>query len=128
MHESAVVPRGLLYRQIDGCIVYNPCFRGLNRLDISQVINFQLLRNPVNDYNRNLAKREVYNYQTDFFDTIDDLIPSKSFAMTINQRDVCLLRSLKWPGMIFFHKLNTMYQGFVYLGNGRDNLDLLFML
>lgn len=128
MHESAVVPRGVLYRQLNGCVTYNPCFRGLNRLEAGLNINFQLFRCPVNNRNYNLVKREDYNYQTDFFDTIDDLIPPKAFSTSINHRDVCLLRSLRWPGMVFFHKLHTMHQGFCYFGNGRENLDLLFMM
>jgi radial spoke head protein 9 len=127
-HESAIIARGSLYRQVSRCVTYNPCFRGLNRLDASQLKNFQLFRFPVNNRNYNLTKRDDYNYQTDFFDTMDDLVPSNSFSLTINDRDVCMIRSLKWPGMVFYHKLNTMYQGFFYFGSGRENLDLLFMM
>lgn len=126
--ESAIIPRGILYRQVNRCVTYNPCFRGLSRLDASLLKNFQLFRFPLNNRNYNLTKREDYNYQTDFFDTIDDLVPANCFSININNRDVCIVRSLKWPGTVFFHKLNTMYQGFFYFGNGRENLDLLFML
>lgn len=126
--ESAVIPRGILYRQMTRYVTYNPCFRGLSHLDASQLKNFQLFRFPLNNRNYNLTKRENYNYQTDFFDTLDDLLPANCFSLKINDRDVCIIRSLKWPGMIFFHKLNTIYQGFFYFGNGRENLDLLFMM
>lgn len=126
MGEAAIHPRGVLYRQVNRCVTYNPCFRGLNRLDASHLKNFQLFRYPLNNRNFNLTKREDYNYQTDFFDTIDDLIPPKCFSIQLNERDVCIIRSLKWPGMVFYHKLNTMYQGFFYFGSGRDCLDVLF--
>lgn len=126
MNESAVVPRGALCLQ-NGSIAFNPRFRGLSRLDASQVKNFQLFRFPINDRNRNLMKREDYNYKMDFMDTIDDLVPAKSFTLKVNDQDVCLIRSLKWPGMIFYHKLNTIYKGFFYFGDGTENLDLLFM-
>lgn len=128
MSESAIVPRGILYRQVNGCVTYNPCFRGLNRIDATQMMNFQLFRFPSNNRSYNLTKREDYNYQTDFFDTIDEVVPSNSFSMSFNNRDFVLIRSLKWPGMTFYHKLNTIYQGFVYFGNARENLDLLFMM
>lgn len=127
MSESALMPRGVLYRQVNRCVTYNPCFRGLTSLDASQLKNFQLFRFPLNNRNYNLTKREDYNYQTDFFDTVDDLVPAQGFSIKINDRGICLVRSLKWPGMILYHKLNTMYQGFFYFGNGRENLDLLFM-
>ena len=128
MSESAITPRGVLYLQVSRCITYNPCFRGLTKMDATQMKNFQLFRFPLNNRNDNLLKREDYNYQTDFFDTIDDLVPSNSFSMVINKRDVVIIRSLKWPGMVFYHKLNTMYQGFFYFGNARENLDLPFMM
>jgi radial spoke head protein 9 len=128
IHDSAVSPRGILYLQMNRCITFNQYFRGLSRLDASQMKNFQIFRFPVNNRNFNLAKSEDYNYMTDFFDTIDDLIPAKSFSLQINDRNVIVMRSLKWPGMVFCHKLNTPYQGFFYFGNGRENLDLMFML
>lgn len=126
MHESAIVPRGVLY-QVNRCVIYNPYFQGLSRLNGSQMVNFQLYRSPVNDRNFNIAKREDYNYLTDSYDTIDDLLP-KSFTVNIDDRDVCMIRSLKWPGMVFVHKLDTLYQGFFYFGNARENLDMLFMM
>lgn len=127
VNESAIHPRGLLYRQMSGCITYNPCFQGLSRLDASEMKNFQLFRKPLNNLSLNLAKREDYNYQTDFFDTIEDFSPKKCFSFRINDRNVCLIRSLLWQGMIFFHKLNTKHQGFSYFGNGRKNLNILMM-
>lgn len=127
MHESAVIPRGAVYRQVNRSVTYNTCFRGLSHLDASLLINFQLFRYPVNNRTFNLTKREDYNYQTDFLDTIDDLVPSKSFSVTINDRDICILRSFKWPGMFFLQKLNTPLHGFFYFGNGRESMDSLFM-
>jgi radial spoke head protein 9 len=126
--QSAIIPRGILYRQVTRCVTYNPCFRGLNRIDASLLKNFQLFRFPLNNRNYNVTKRDDYNYQTDFLDAVDDLIPANSLTVRVNDRDICMIRSLKWLGMFFVHKLNTIYQGFVYFGTGQENLDLLFML
>lgn len=127
MNESAIMPRGTLYKHVNTCVVFNPCFRGLNRLEASDMKNFQLFRHPINNGNFNLAKHDDYNYQTDFFDTIDDLIPEKCFSCQINDRDMCLIRALNWTGVSFFHKLNSSRFGFFYFGNGIKDLDLLFM-
>ncbi|CAO1364665.1 unnamed protein product [Diamesa tonsa] len=127
--ESAIVPRGALYRQVNRSIAFNPCFKGLSRIDASSLKNYQLYRFPRNNRTFNLTKREDYNYQTDFFDTIDDLIPvNGNFTCCINDRDVCMIRSLRWLGMCFYHKINTIYQGFCYFGSGYENLDLLFTI
>lgn len=126
--ESAIVPRGVLYLQINRCVTYNPFFRGLTKRQASELKNFQLLRRPLNNRNHNLLKHENYNYLTDFFDSIEDVVPSGCFNIKINDRDVCTISSLSWPGMVFVHKLETEYQGFFYFGNGRENIDLLFMM
>lgn len=126
MTESAIVPRGYLYRQVTRNVTFNPCFQGLTRMDAADLKNFQFLRYPQNDCNYNLTKQVNYNYQTDFFDTIDDSFPKKSFSCSINDRDVLQIRALYWPGMTFVHKLNTKHQCFFYFGNGKRNLDLIF--
>jgi radial spoke head protein 9 len=126
--ESATVPRGSLYLQHNQCVTVNPFFRGLTASEASQLKNFQLLRNPINNRMENLTKRENFNYLTDFFDTIDDVFPGRCFTIRTNDREICMIRSLKWPGMVFCHKLNTPHQGFCYFGNGRENLDLMFMI
>lgn len=127
MSESAIIPRGVLYHQFNRCVTYNPSFRGLTRSEASDSKNFQLFRYPTNNPNFNVTKREDYNYQTDFLDTIGDLIPTQSLKLQINDRGICLIRCLKFPGMIFYHKLSTIYQGFFYFGNGLENMDLLLM-
>lgn len=41
---------------------------------------------------------------------------------------VCILRSLLWPGLMFYHVPLTPQHGYIYIGNGTKNLDLPFML
>ncbi|KAG5673970.1 hypothetical protein PVAND_003966 [Polypedilum vanderplanki] len=126
MSESAIIPRGVLYRQVTRNITYNPCFKGLNNSEAEELINFQLFRYPLNNQNYNLTKHINYNYQTDFFDTIDDDVPKNNFTHSINDRNLCIIRSLNWPGMTFVHKLNTTHQCFAYFGNGKKSLDVFF--
>jgi radial spoke head protein 9 len=42
-------------------------------------------------------------------------------------RDLVTLKSLKWPGFIFFHLLGTPHFGYGYFGNGQANTDIAFM-
>lgn len=128
--ESALLPRGALTKRMDGKAVYTPNFAGLSRLEASKMDNYALYRTPRDTWNANLLKKPDYNYSTDIFDTIDSLVPvNDTFALNTDpNRGVVLIRSLYWPGMVFFHKWNSRKHGFAYFGDGRKNLDILFML
>jgi radial spoke head protein 9 len=45
-----------------------------------------------------------------------------------NASSVCVLRSLLWMGLTFYHVPMTPQHGYVYFGYGCKNLDLPFML
>lgn len=128
--ESAILPRGALYKNVDGKTIYNPMFRGLSLTDGSKFENYLLYRNPREKWNANLLKKINYNYSVDIFDSTDIIVPrEQSFCLTIEQDPIIVfIKSLHWPGMVFFHKCRTEQHGFCYFGDARKNLDLLFML
>lgn len=128
--ECFVVPRGAIFKRIDNRTISNPAFRGLDLVQSGKLINYQLLRRPQYKWNFNLLKRSDYNYATDFLDTLDCIVPSDgSFAIRVDHLiGAVFIKSLHWPGTIFFHKCNTPFHGLVYFGTGRKNSDLLFML
>ena len=128
--ESALLPRGALYKRVDRKTVYNPAFNGFKSHEAKEIINYQLYRMPRNKWNANLIKRQCYNYTTDFFDTVDSLVPAEnSFSITTNRDNhIVFVKSLHWPGMFFFHKLMSKKHGFVYFGDAKKNYDILFML
>uniref|UniRef100_T1GP96 Radial spoke head protein 9 homolog n=1 Tax=Megaselia scalaris TaxID=36166 RepID=T1GP96_MEGSC len=128
--ETAIVPRGAIYKLIDKTCIHNPLFRGLGELEIDDQSFYFQYRMPKIDYITNLAKKPDYNYCIDFLDTIDETFPKKraySLTMGYNER-VSIIRSLIWPGMTFFHKLNSRKHGFAYFGSAKYNIDLLFMM
>lgn len=129
-NEAALLPRGSLNNRIDGKIVYSQTFRGLTQIEASKIDNFQLYRTPLHKWNANLLKKRDYNYATDIFDTIDSIVPEeKSFSLSLDsERGLVVLKSLFWPGMMFFHKCRSRKHGFCYFGEGKKNMDLLFML
>lgn len=128
--ESALIPRGSVYKRVDDKNVLSKCFRGLSLSESSDPTNYQLYRDPKMNLNQNLLKRHHYNYPTDFYDTMDCIIPDeKSFSRTITENQkVIFMKSLQWPGMIFYHKINSEKHGFIYCGDGFKNMDLLFMI
>lgn len=122
--------RGALIARSDGIYAYSSFFHGFNHLDASDINNYQLMRRPKEKWSANLLKRPDYNYSTDVFDTIASIAPeSQSFSINIdNDCGLAIVKSLYWPGMVFFHKLQSNTHGFCYIGNGIRNHDLLFMV
>lgn len=117
MSES-IVPKGYLCYKFPQQLSISPYFKGLSRHEASNMTNFELFRYPIKNRNKN---------GTDSFDTINDLIPfGRCFTFNINDQNVCIIRSLKWKGMTFLHKLNTSQHGCYYFGNGKQNIDFLF--
>ncbi|XP_017107135.1 radial spoke head protein 9 homolog [Drosophila bipectinata] len=127
--ECAICPRGAFYKMTDGRVIPNQMFRGLNSLQIDNQSYYQLYRLPRNDLKINLAKRSDYNYAIDFLDTIDCVIPlGQAFALNLQKNErLVVIKSCLWLGMTFFHKIDSHEHGFLYLGDGKKNFDLLFM-
>ncbi|XP_065095218.1 radial spoke head protein 9 homolog [Ochlerotatus camptorhynchus] len=131
LQEAAIVPRGVLYHSTEGDCVINPFFGGMNPDESIRMVNYQHFRKPINDVRENLLKREDCSYFVDVFDSAaDGAIPKeKNFVVTRDrERDVFVLKSLYWPGMNNFHRVNSSVFGFFYFGDGNKNWDLLFML
>ncbi|KAJ8934913.1 hypothetical protein NQ318_012463 [Aromia moschata] len=128
-NESAVIPRGSLFRRPDGVIVENLSFEGLTTLDAREISSFLHLRPPTQKFNTNLLIRDDYNYAMDFLDPLDIDIPEGCWMIQITTaEDLVILKSIYWPGMIFFHYLRSPRHGFVYFGHGKKCMDLPFML
>ncbi|KAM7351403.1 radial spoke head protein 9 [Cochliomyia hominivorax] len=127
--ECAICPRGALYKLTDGCVVLNKFFRGLNYLQCEDISYYQIYRLPRNDLEMNLSIRTDYNYPIDFMDSLECVIP-KGTAFSLNlhyNKRLIIIKSCIWPGMTFFHKINSYKNGFLYFGNGKKNYDLMFM-
>ncbi|KAJ8669660.1 hypothetical protein QAD02_000919 [Eretmocerus hayati] len=128
-NEAALVPRGAWSKNPDGLIVENLNFEGLDKIDASLLKSYLHARPPQNKWNANLLTRQDYNFSYDFLDTIDEDVPQDCWNLQFAQGGrLALLHNLYWPGMMFYHKINTPHYGFLYIGNGRRNMDLPFML
>lgn len=128
--ECALVPRGAVSKQANGLNVLNTVFQGLELSIAADLNNYQLYRMPHSEWNENLLKRPSYDYATDFLDTLDAIAPPQHCnAVSLDRYDgMVFVKSLIWPGMLFFHKCETQMHGFAYFGNGRKNSELLFMI
>lgn len=74
-HESAIVPRGALFKQPNGHVVPNAAFQGLETEEATILTNYMHYRMPQERWEVNVGRRPDYNYATDFLDTIAEDIP-----------------------------------------------------
>ena len=127
--ESAICPRGALYKLTDGRVVPNQMFRGLKSLQSEDLLHYQIYRLPRNDLKFNLSNRTDYNYPIDFLDSIESVIPKcQAFSLNLQRNErLVIIKSCIWLGMTFFHKINSSKHGFLYFGDGKKNYDLLLM-
>lgn len=113
----------------DGVVIENKSFEGLSTLDAREIKSFQHFRMPTRKVNTNLLTRDDYNYALDFLDPLDIDIPEGCWQIQITpEEDEVILRSMYWPGLLFFHKLRTPKHGFLYFGYGKRSVDSAFTL
>ncbi|KAH0950962.1 hypothetical protein HN011_004420 [Eciton burchellii] len=128
MMDVAVIPRGAWYKCSNGDVFENPSFGGLSVADALLLNSYLHARPPKEKWNTNLLTRPDYNYALDFLDSIDMDIPQGCWDLQFLGHHLAILHSLYWHGFIFFHKINTPHYGFLYVGHGKKNLDIPFML
>ncbi|KAL6268639.1 hypothetical protein P5V15_001773 [Pogonomyrmex californicus] len=127
--DAAIIPRGAWFKCPNGDVIENPSFGGLCALDASQLKSYLHARLPKEKWNVNLLSRPDYNYALDFLDSIDLDVPQECWNLQcLLGGRLIVLHSLYWQGMTFFHRVNSPHYGFLYVGHGKKNLDLPFMI
>lgn len=128
-YEAGVVPRGAIFKTPEGIVIENLSFEGLSTLDAREIKSFQHFRIPTRKMNTNLLTRDDYNYAIDFLDPLDIDIPEGCWQIHITpEEDKVILKSMYWPGLMFFHQLRSSRHGFIYFGYGKKSIDSAFEL
>ncbi|XP_043480321.1 radial spoke head protein 9 homolog [Leptopilina heterotoma] len=127
--DAMIIPRGGWQKTVNGDIIENANFQGLSLNESEQLNFYQHARLPQRKWKTNLLTRHDYNYSLDFLDTIDADIPKGCWCLQkeLGGRLVILMNGF-WPGAAFYHKINSSDYGFMYVGPGKKNLDLPFMI
>uniref|UniRef100_UPI0037E9A2D5 radial spoke head protein 9 homolog n=1 Tax=Semicossyphus pulcher TaxID=241346 RepID=UPI0037E9A2D5 len=127
--EVSVVPRGAFVKSPHGLVQVNRSFGGLSDSEAKKLDNFLHFSKP-----KNLKKTSILEFgdltpALDFLDVLSDDIPKGSWSLQFEcAGQACVLRSLLWLGLTFYHVPMTPQHGYVYMGYGTKNLDLPFML
>jgi len=123
--ECATVPRGAYMKTAGDEIIQTPNFTGISGEDAAKLgsyVHFRVPTGPKPALDRAQADRVL-----DFFDPLVEDIPKGCWILR-NSAGMVLLKSLLWPGFVFYYKPNTGCYGQIYTGIGQKNADIAFML
>ncbi|KAM9339169.1 radial spoke head protein 9 homolog [Symphorus nematophorus] len=127
--EVSVVPRGAFVKSPHGLVQINRSFGGLSHSEAGKLNNFFHFSKPKNLKKKSILELGDLNPAIDFLDVLSGDIPTGSWRLQFQcAGKVCVLRSLLWLGMTFYHVPMTPQHGYIYIGDGTKNLDLPFML
>ncbi|XP_037305895.1 radial spoke head protein 9 homolog [Pungitius pungitius] len=127
--EASVVPRGAFVKSPRGLVHVNRSFGGLSHSEAKKLDNFLHFRKAKNPNQKSILERGDLSPAIDFLDALSGDIPKGSWSLQYEcAGNVCVLRSLLWLGLTFFHLPMTPQHGYIYMGDGTQNLNLPFML
>ncbi|XP_078131440.1 radial spoke head protein 9 homolog [Sander vitreus] len=127
--EASVVPRGAFVKSPHGLVQMNRSFGGLSHSEAAKLANFLHFSEAKNLKKKSILEMGDLNPAIDFLDVLSDDIPKGSWSLQLEcASKVCVLRSLLWLGLSFYHVPMTPQHGYIYIGDGIKNLDLPFML
>ncbi|KAM4528933.1 radial spoke head protein 9 homolog [Fundulus diaphanus] len=127
--DVSVVPRGAFIRSPLGLVHINRSFDGLSESEARKLDNFLHFRALKKGNKKSIEETGEWSPAIDFLDVLSDDAPKGSWSLQFECASrVCVLRSLLWLGLTFYHVPMTPQHGYIYIGNGLKNLDLPFML
>lgn len=133
--NTSVVPKGAISVDESGRAVRNSTFPGLSASEAKVISSFYHFRDPQ-------ARAVQWKNKTGAVkseDVLDQVAgprpieqgasPVGAWALALNADATRVnIRSLEYPGYFFCHQLNSSRFGGVYIGDGRFNIDLGFMV
>ncbi|XP_060947271.1 radial spoke head protein 9 homolog isoform X3 [Limanda limanda] len=127
--EVSVVPRGAFVKNPHGLVQINRSFGGLSHSEAGKLDSFLHFSEPKKLKKKSILETSQLNPAIDFLNVLSDDIPKGSWSLQFEcGSKVCVLRSLLWLGLTFYHVPMTPQHGYIYIGDGAKNLDLAFML
>ncbi|XP_076862444.1 radial spoke head protein 9 homolog isoform X2 [Brachyhypopomus gauderio] len=127
--EVAVVPRGAYIKSPHGTVQINNSFKGLSPSEAAKLSNYYHFSEPRTLKTKSILEMADLNPCIDFLNPLSEDSPKGSWSVQSEQGGrVCVIRSLQWLGLTFYHVPATPQHGYIYMGHGLKNLDLAFML
>jgi hypothetical protein len=128
-HDCGVVPRGAFVVSPTHHVVADAVFGGLSATDagsLDSYLHFRRAEHPARQHA--LHKQGVIDAGA-WMDPVSEDAPKGVWRLQMLEgKAQASLRSLKWPGYFFFAAIGSPAFGGIYVGDGRSNEDLQFMM
>jgi len=127
--DLSLVPRGAFVITPTHYLAPNPSFAGLSATEAGSTASFLHFRKPFALERKSALDREGTVKDVDFLDPISEDEPTGVWSVRVDEGEgTVTVRSLRWPGYFFVHRLGSPDFGGAYFGDGLPNRDLAFML
>ncbi|XP_063079483.1 radial spoke head protein 9 homolog [Engraulis encrasicolus] len=127
--EVSVVPRGAYIKSPHGTVQKNRSFEGLSFSEAGKLSSYLHFSEPKKQRKLSIMEMAESDPCKDFLDPLSEDIPKGMWSIQFERgSSACVLRSLLWLGLSFYHIPGTPQHGYIYMGTGIKNLDLPFML
>mmetsp|Transcript_28676 Transcript_28676/g.55979 ORF Transcript_28676/g.55979 Transcript_28676/m.55979 type:complete len:306 (-) Transcript_28676:110-1027(-) len=127
--SCSVVPFGAYLLQSDLQVVANPYYKGLPLAKGTDIKTYLHLRKPEIMPTKPVSELAGLSKTMDFLDSLNDDLPAGAWSLKYDTpNNMIIIRSLAFPGYVFFSVVNSNVYGSAYVGTGLRNWDLAFML
>ncbi|KAI9206251.1 uncharacterized protein BJ171DRAFT_597914 [Polychytrium aggregatum] len=129
-HQVQIVPRGAYYRDHLHKLSLNPAFQGLTRDGLGKLTEYFHFCEGFDINTRTIMDRaNSFDESIDIFDSLARDEPKGIWSLIMEKSGASvIIRSLLWPGYVFFHSPRPCKWGSFYYGSGQKNLNIGYML
>ncbi|KAJ3386335.1 Radial spoke head protein 9 [Lobulomyces angularis] len=134
-HDVHIVPRGAYYRDSLHNMMINNLNQGLASHELGELSSYLHFRPGYSvDMKLLMERGELFQEGIDIFEPISRDEPKGVWSIQVEKGgSIAILRSLLWPGYVFYHRPATSVNGCsqwgsVYYGNAQKNDNVGYML
>lgn len=127
--DVAIAPKGAYLVDASHQVVENKTYAGLSYEASGMLRSYFHLRPPTSARAMASLEKPGIVRATDFLDPVEADTPAGCWGLAFDPSNtVAILRSFYWPGYYFYSVVGAGDYGGVYIGNGKPNVDIQFML
>lgn len=126
-NDCQICPVGSFKMTSEHQVRRNEAFQGLCHQSGQDICNYAHFRNVQSLEKKAALDEPAASFNSKFLEDAGEDQPKGTWTLQ-KRTDYIHIRSLKWPGYMFFHKLGSNKFGGMYIGDGLKNLELHFIV
>jgi len=127
--DTCIIPKGAIKLTPEHEYRINRSFKGLNPNDLQNEENYLHFRPIIDEEKKLFIEKVEAIFSDDVFESIKNDTVKGSWSIQLDQtKTIVNIRNLLWPGFFAVHKSGSNLYGCVYIGDGKKNADLPFMI